>query len=57
MKKRKKAGRPKMAPEQRKVRFSVTLKPRLLGRIDAQKTDEKGRNQIIEETLEEKFSA
>jgi hypothetical protein len=55
MGKRKKAGRPKMAPEQRKVRFSVTLHPELIESIDGEKTLQKGRNRLIEETLEEKF--
>lgn len=51
----KKAGRPKMAENKRKKRFSVTLNPALLGRIERQITPTKGRNTLIEETLEEKF--
>jgi metal-responsive CopG/Arc/MetJ family transcriptional regulator len=55
MKRAKKAGRPKIAPEKRKMRFSVTLRPELVKCIDQKITPDKGRNRIIEETLAEKF--
>jgi hypothetical protein len=52
MSKIKKAGRPKMPENKRKIRFSVTLKPELIKRIDKRKTPGIGRNAVIEETLE-----
>ncbi len=52
---KKKAGRPKMAEKYKKKRFSVTLKPGLIERIDKKITPEKGRNALIEETLEKNF--
>jgi len=55
METKKKAGRPKMAKKYKKVRFSVTLKPDLISRIDKQISPDKGRNALIEETLEKRF--
>jgi hypothetical protein len=52
---KKKVGRPKMAKNKRKVRFSVTIKPDLLQRIDKNVTPDKGRNSLIEQTLENNF--
>jgi len=52
MKKKRKAGRPEMPENKRKVRFSVTLKPDLIARIEKKVTPENGRNSIIESTLD-----
>lgn len=55
MKRKRPVGRPKMAENKRKVRFSVTIKPDLLKRIDDKVTDDTGRNTLIEQTLERNF--
>lgn len=55
MGKKNKVGRPKMPKNKRKVRFSVTIKPDLLDRIDNKVTPDKGRNSLIEATLENNF--
>jgi hypothetical protein len=52
---KKKAGRPKMPKNKRKVRFSVTLKPELIQRIDEKVTKETGRNSLIEGVLDKNF--
>lgn len=55
MKRKRKVGRPELPKNKRKVRFSVTLKPDLIDRIDQKVTPDKGRNSLIEQTLEENF--
>lgn len=55
MKRKRKVGRPELPKNKRKVRFSVTLKPDLLKRIDDKVTPENGRNSLIESTLENNF--
>lgn len=52
MKRKNPVGRPKMAENKRKVRFSVTIKPDLLKRIDKKVTPLNGRNSIIEDVLD-----
>jgi len=55
MAKKRKAGRPEMPENLRKKRFSVTLNPALVSRIESKVTPAKGKNTLIEEVLEKNF--
>lgn len=54
--KKKKPGRPKIDPKLKKVRFSVTLDPKLLNIIESLVIPGHiGRNELIEAALQSKF--